>query len=85
MRLVIVGSGSRLAWLKSQQQALGLSNLILAGRSPLPEESESGETVGLTEPADIIPAIRRGIEQTENGTPALLEFITSKENTVSTF
>lgn len=32
VRLVIVGSGSRLAWLKSQQQALGLSNLILAGR-----------------------------------------------------
>jgi glycosyltransferase involved in cell wall biosynthesis len=32
VRLVIVGSGSRLAWLKSQQQALGLNNLILAGR-----------------------------------------------------
>ncbi|SEE43390.1 glycosyltransferase family 4 protein [Pseudomonas anguilliseptica] len=32
VRLVIVGSGSRLAWLKSQQQALGLGNLILAGR-----------------------------------------------------
>lgn len=32
VRLVIVGSGSRLAWLKSQQQALDLSNLILAGR-----------------------------------------------------
>ena len=39
----------------------------------------------ITDPAEIIPAIRRGIEQTENGTPALLEFITSKENTVSTF
>ncbi|EJM82750.1 MULTISPECIES: glycosyltransferase family 4 protein [unclassified Pseudomonas] len=32
IRLVLVGSGSRLAWLKSQQQALGLNNLILAGR-----------------------------------------------------
>lgn len=32
VRLVIVGSGSRLAWLKSQQQALDLNNLILAGR-----------------------------------------------------
>ncbi len=32
VRLVLVGSGSRLAWLKSQQQALGLNNLILAGR-----------------------------------------------------
>lgn len=33
--------------------------------------------------ADIIPAIKRGIEQTKNGTPALLEFITSKETSVS--
>jgi acetolactate synthase-1/2/3 large subunit len=40
-----------------------------------------GERV--TEPGDIAAAIRRGIEQTENGTPALLEFITSKENTYS--
>jgi len=32
VRLVLVGSGSRLAWLKSKQQALGLNNLILAGR-----------------------------------------------------
>lgn len=42
-----------------------------------------GERV--TEPDEIIPAIKRGIEQTEKGTPALLEFITSKENTVSIF
>ena len=40
-----------------------------------------GERV--TKIADIIPAIQRGIEQTRNGTPALLEFITSKETTVS--
>jgi acetolactate synthase-1/2/3 large subunit len=33
----------------------------------------------ITEPAEIVPAIRRGIEQTEKGVPALLEFITSKE------
>jgi acetolactate synthase-1/2/3 large subunit len=33
--------------------------------------------------ADIIPAIKRGIEQTKNGNPALLEFITSKETEVS--
>ncbi|MGE6791815.1 glycosyltransferase family 4 protein [Pseudomonas guineae] len=32
VRLVLIGSGSRFAWLKSQQQALGLNNLILAGR-----------------------------------------------------
>ncbi len=40
-----------------------------------------GERV--TRPDDIVPAIRRGIEQTKNGTPALLEFITSKETAVS--
>ena len=34
-------------------------------------------------PEDIVPAILRGIEQTKNGTPALLEFITSKETAVS--
>lgn len=35
IRLVLVGSGSRLAWLKAQQQALGLDNLILPGRFPM--------------------------------------------------
>lgn len=35
IRLVLVGSGSRLAWLKSQQQALGLDNLVLPGRFPM--------------------------------------------------
>ncbi len=32
LRLVLVGSGSRLAWLESQKRSLGLSNLILPGR-----------------------------------------------------
>jgi len=40
-----------------------------------------GERV--TTPDEIIPAIQRGIEQTRNGVPALLEFITSKETQVS--
>jgi thiamine pyrophosphate-dependent acetolactate synthase large subunit-like protein len=40
-----------------------------------------GERV--TEPGEIIPAIQRGIAQTRNGVPALLEFITSKETEVS--
>lgn len=35
IRLVLVGSGSRLAWLKAQQQALGLDNLLLPGRFPM--------------------------------------------------
>ena len=40
-----------------------------------------GERV--TDPAEIIPAIKRGIEQTKNGVPVLLEFITCKETEVS--
>ncbi|MGO9590075.1 MAG: thiamine pyrophosphate-requiring protein [Candidatus Acidiferrales bacterium] len=40
-----------------------------------------GERV--TEIAQIVPAIRRGIEQTRKGVPALLEFITCKEIAVS--
>jgi thiamine pyrophosphate-dependent acetolactate synthase large subunit-like protein len=42
-----------------------------------------GERV--TDPNDIVPAIRRGIEKTREGTPALLEFITAKEIRYSTF
>jgi acetolactate synthase-1/2/3 large subunit len=42
-----------------------------------------GERV--TDPREIIPAIKRGIEQTRNGTPALLEFITCKETEISVF
>ncbi|MBV9734373.1 MAG: thiamine pyrophosphate-requiring protein [Acidisphaera sp.] len=42
-----------------------------------------GERV--TEAGQIVPAIRRGIEQTKNGKPALLEFITAKETQISRF
>ncbi len=42
-----------------------------------------GERV--TQPGDIKAAIQRDIEQTKNGTPALLEFITAKETRVSKF
>jgi acetolactate synthase-1/2/3 large subunit len=42
-----------------------------------------GERV--TAPDDIIPAIQRGIEQTQSGTPVLIEFITSQEVNISTF
>jgi acetolactate synthase-1/2/3 large subunit len=42
-----------------------------------------GERV--TEPSEIVPAIRRGIEQTHQGTPALLEFITAQEIQYSVF
>ncbi len=36
-----------------------------------------GERV--TDPAQIVPALKRGIEQTQKGKPALLEFLTEKE------
>ena len=42
-----------------------------------------GERV--SEPSEIVPAIKRAIAETENGKPALLEFLTAKEITVSVF
>lgn len=39
----------------------------------------------ITTPDQIVPAIQRGIEQTRQGTPVLLEFITEKEIEFSTF
>src|SRR5882724_4173184 len=42
-----------------------------------------GERV--TEPAEIVPAIRRAIRKTQEGTPALLEFITEKAEDFSMF
>ncbi len=42
-----------------------------------------GERV--TEPGEIIPAIKRGIQKTQEGTPVLLEFLTQKETNISTF
>jgi len=42
-----------------------------------------GERV--TDPSEIIPALKRGIDAAQNGQPALLEFITNKELKISTF
>jgi acetolactate synthase-1/2/3 large subunit len=39
----------------------------------------------ITDPNEIIPAIKRGIKQTQDGKPVLLEFLTQKETTISTF
>lgn len=39
----------------------------------------------ITDPGEIIPAIKRGIAKTREGTPALLEFLTAKETSVSLF
>ena len=35
IRMVLVGSGGRVGWLKAQKQVLGLDNLILPGRFPM--------------------------------------------------
>jgi acetolactate synthase-1/2/3 large subunit len=42
-----------------------------------------GERV--TDPNEIIPAIKRGIKKTQDGEPVLLEFLTQKETNISTF
>jgi acetolactate synthase-1/2/3 large subunit len=42
-----------------------------------------GERV--SEPGEIIPAIKRAIRKTDEGTPTLLEFITSREIEASVF
>ncbi|MBW2061741.1 MAG: thiamine pyrophosphate-requiring protein [Deltaproteobacteria bacterium] len=39
----------------------------------------------ISAPAEIIPAIKRGIKATQNGQPALLEFLTSKEISISRY
>ncbi len=39
----------------------------------------------ITAPGEIVPAFRRGIAKTKEGTPVLLEFITKKETKVSVF
>lgn len=39
----------------------------------------------ITDPAEILPAIKRGIEATQNGQAALLEFITQQELATSTY
>ncbi len=39
----------------------------------------------VTQPGEIIPAIKRAIQKTEEGIPSLLEFITKKETEISIF
>jgi acetolactate synthase-1/2/3 large subunit len=39
----------------------------------------------ITDPSEIIPAIKRGIEKNREGTPVLLEFITQKETEISSW
>src|SRR5947209_2894337 len=46
-------------------------------------EALGGYGERIEKPADIVPAIKRGIKATQEGKPALLEFITTKEVEVS--
>jgi acetolactate synthase-1/2/3 large subunit len=39
----------------------------------------------VTQPAEIIPAIKRAIRKTQEGVPVLLEFLTAKEIEYSMF
>ena len=48
-------------------------------------EAFGGYGERVREPDDIVPALERGIEQTEQGTPALIEFITQQEIDYSIF
>ena len=62
---------------------LGIIPLPAAMALALGEFGASGERV--SEPSEIVPAIERGIRATRDGQPALLEFITDKETSVSKF
>jgi acetolactate synthase-1/2/3 large subunit len=48
-------------------------------------EAFGGYGERVTDPSQIVAAIKRGIEKTREGTPALLEFITEKETSISAF
>ena len=44
-----------------------------------------GYSEQIVTPGEVVPAIERGLAQTRNGRPALLEFITEKETGISSF
>ena len=39
----------------------------------------------ITDPNEIVPALKRGVQKTQEGIPVLLEFLTQKETNISTF
>lgn len=64
--------------------SMGLSHrkygtMNISGDYAAVAKSLGGYGERITDPADIVAAIRRGVEQTEKGVPVLLEFITCKE------
>ena len=65
------------------QQKYGATDI--SGNYAAMAQAFGGYGERVTTPDQIIPAIQRGIEQTQAGVPALLEFITTKETEVSKF
>jgi thiamine pyrophosphate-dependent acetolactate synthase large subunit-like protein len=57
----------------------------ISGNYAMMAQAFGGYGERVTEPGEIKAAIQRGIEQTKQGKPALLEFITAKETRVSKF
>jgi acetolactate synthase-1/2/3 large subunit len=64
---------------------MGRVGLGLASSHAALARALGGHGERLTEPAEVKPAIARAVRQTEDGTPALLEFITAKEIDYSVF
>ena len=57
----------------------------ISGNYAMMAEAFGGYGERVESPDQIIPAIKRGIEQVDNGKPALLEFLTSQELDISVF
>ena len=65
------------------QAKYGATNI--SGNYAMMAQAFGGYGERVTDPNEIIPAIRRGIQKTQEGTPVLLEFITAKETKISSF
>ncbi len=65
------------------QEKYGATNI--SGNYAMMAQAFGGYGERVIDPNEIIPAIRRGIQKTQEGTPVLLEFITAKETKISTF
>ena len=63
----------------------GTGQWVFAGDYAALARALGGYGERVTDPGEIVPAIRRGIAQTQEGTPALLEFITQKELGLSVY
>ena len=65
--------------------AIGVEEAAISGNCAKMAEALGGYGERIESPDEIEPAIRRGIRKTEEGVPALLEFMTSKEIDYSLF